>query len=62
MRISEFLPFKIVKDLVNFYYAIKKYLDLSKHEKSVYECLGNQLSLIHEIVDTCYEKFFSGLK
>ena len=51
MRISEFLPFKVVKDIVNFYYAIKKYLDLSKHEKTVFECLGNSLSLIHEIVD-----------
>ena len=51
MRISQFLPYKIVKDLVNFYYAIKKYINLSKHEKAVRECLGNQLSLIHEIVD-----------
>ena len=41
VRICEFLPYKIVKDIINFYYAIKKYLDLSKHEKSVRECLGN---------------------
>ena len=41
VRISEFLPFKVVKDMVNFYYAIKKYLGLSKHEKTVFECLGN---------------------
>ena len=62
VRIAEFLPYKKVKDLVNFYYACKKYLKLSSREKEVRECLGNQLTLIHEIVEKVYEDFFSTLK
>ena len=55
-KICEFLPYKLVKDAVNFWYTIKKHLGLSQHEKLIREeAQEDQLKCIHKTVDRCFK-------
>jgi len=57
-RIAEFLLQKTFKDVIDFFYLVKKHCKLSKLEKEIQECVGNKLHTIHSIVEKLVtEKF-----
>ena len=61
-RIAQFFPHKTSKEMIDLYYAIKKFLGLSSKEKQLREVLSDEhLKLIHTIVDELYSKYFESM-
>lgn len=62
-RISEFFPHKTAKDMVSFYYGIKKHLNLSQKEKDLKDdSIGDKKHYINKVVEEMYEKWFKPLE
>jgi len=61
-RIASFIPMKTFKDVTNFFFAVKKHIELKKHEHALKECLNNKLGLIHRTSASIMENHFNSLE
>jgi hypothetical protein len=53
---------KTFKDVTNLFFAVKKHIDLKKHEHSLKECLSNKLAMIHRAAASIIDSFFAPME
>jgi len=53
---------KNFKDVTNLFFAVKKHIELKKHEHSLKECLSNKLTMIHRAAQSIIDTYFAPME